>query len=50
MCALLFKYMFTFIAHKNHIFFLHNSQKYTTFALDLEKEVTITVKPGRRSY
>ena len=31
--------VFTFIAHKNIIFLLHNSQKCSTFALDFEKDI-----------
>ena len=38
---------FTFIAQKFFIFFLHSSQKCTTFALDLKKSVTITIKPNK---
>ena len=30
--------MFTFIALKIHIFFLHSSQNYTTFASDLKNK------------
>lgn len=36
--------LFTFIAHKIYIFLLHNSQKYTTFALELKQSVTIAIK------
>ena len=39
--------MFTFIVIKNLIFFLHNSQKCSTFALDLKTIVTITIKPNQ---
>ena len=38
--------MFTFIVGKILIFFLHNSQKCSTFALELKTIVTITIKPG----
>ena len=37
--------MFTFIAHKNHIFFLHISQIYITFALDFEKKQLLLLNP-----
>lgn len=37
--------MFTFIAHKNRIFFLHISQIYITFALDFEKKQLLLLNP-----
>ena len=37
--------MYTFIVHKILIFFLHNSQKCSTFASDLKKTVTLVIKP-----
>ena len=44
LCINLMEIMFTFIVGKILIFFLHNSQKCSTFALDLKTIVTITIK------
>jgi hypothetical protein len=37
--------LFTFIVLTNLIFYLHNSQKCITFALEKEKQATIAIKP-----
>ena len=36
--------MYTLIVHKILIFFLHNSQKCSTFALELKESVTLVIK------